>query len=170
MKYIVTVGNKRHIIEIKDTNEIFVNDRPITIDLESASGSNVHSMLIDGRSYLASVERTTEDWQVLLLGDLYSVNVVDERQERLAAASGGAGGASGEFKLKSPMPGLVVTVPVTEGQAVEEGDILIILESMKMQNELKSPMAGTVTKVRVKDGDSVEGSQLMVIVTAETEE
>ncbi len=165
MKYIVNVANKRHVVEINETGEILLDDRPISIDMQSTPGDSIHSLLIDGRSYLASVERTEEDWQVLLLGDLYSVQVIDERQERLAASGGAGAGASGEFKLKSPMPGLVVTVPVSEGQTVAEGDILVILESMKMQNELKSPMDGIVSKVKVSDGDSVEGSQLMIVVT-----
>jgi len=50
----------------------------------------------------------------------------------------------------------VVTVPVTDGQNVAKGEVLIVLESMKMQNELKSPRPGTVSRVRVKPGDSVE--------------
>jgi biotin carboxyl carrier protein len=63
------------------------------------------------------------------------------------------------------MPGLVVSVPVTEGQAVNKGDILVILESMKMQNELKSLRAGTVTRVKTKGGDSVEQNQVLVTVS-----
>ena len=64
------------------------------------------------------------------------------------------------------MPGLIVTVPVSEGQAVQKGDILIILESMKMQNELKCPIEGTVPRVRVKAGESVEHNQVLLSVMA----
>ncbi|UCH60339.1 MAG: acetyl-CoA carboxylase biotin carboxyl carrier protein subunit, partial [Anaerolineales bacterium] len=63
-----------------------------------------------------------------------------------------------------PMPGLVVSIPVREGQQIEKGDVLVILESMKMQNELKSPRAGTVARVRIENGDSVEQRQTLLSV------
>ena len=75
-----------------------------------------------------------------------------------------AAAASGEFNLKAPMPGLIVAVPVAEGQPVKKGDNLVILESMKMQNELKSSREGVVTRVKVKAGDSVEQNQTLVTV------
>ena len=62
------------------------------------------------------------------------------------------------------MPGLVIAVPVEEGQPVEKGDVLLILESMKMQNELKSPRAGKVSRVRVAPGDRVEQKQTLLSV------
>jgi biotin carboxyl carrier protein len=71
---------------------------------------------------------------------------------------------SGEFHLKAPMPGLVVAVPVEEGQQVKKGQVLVILESMKMQNELKSPRDGTVARIRVRAGESVEQKQALLSV------
>ena len=62
------------------------------------------------------------------------------------------------------MPGLIVTVPVSEGQTVDQGDVLLILESMKMQNELKSPRSGKVSRVRVKPGDSMEQRDTLLSV------
>jgi biotin carboxyl carrier protein len=68
----------------------------------------------------------------------------------------------GEYTLKAPMPGLVVSVPVLEGQTVQRGDNLIILESMKMQNELKAPREGTIGRIRIKVGDSVDQNQSLL--------
>ena len=62
------------------------------------------------------------------------------------------------------MPGLIVKIPVSEGQEVKKGDVLVILESMKMQNELKSPRDGKVTRIQVKPGDSVEQRQTILSV------
>lgn len=70
----------------------------------------------------------------------------------------------GEFQLKAPMPGLVVSVLVNEGDAVEKGQVLVVLESMKMQNELKAPRPGTVGRVRVKAGETVEQKQTLLSV------
>jgi biotin carboxyl carrier protein len=60
------------------------------------------------------------------------------------------------------MPGLVVAVPVEEGQLVARGDALVILESMKMQNELKAPRQGTVAQVRIRPGERVELNQVLM--------
>jgi biotin carboxyl carrier protein len=71
----------------------------------------------------------------------------------------------GEFTLAAPMPGMVVAIPVEVGQSVEKGDNLIILESMKMQNELKAPRGGKVSGVRVSPGDSVDLNQVLLTLT-----
>jgi biotin carboxyl carrier protein len=71
---------------------------------------------------------------------------------------------TGEFLLKSPMPGLVVAIPVEEGQEVKKGQVLLILESMKMQNELKAPRDGVVHRIKVKTGETVEQRQTLLSV------
>ncbi len=81
-----------------------------------------------------------------------------------ATASGVGTAVSGTFYLKAPMPGLVVPCRFAEGQEVKKGDVLLILESMKMQNELKSPRNGTIGRIHVKAGDSVEQRQKMLSV------
>ena len=70
----------------------------------------------------------------------------------------------GEYLMRAPMPGLIVAIPVEEGQAVAKGDVLVILESMKMQNELRSPKEGVVSRIRVQEGDSVEQKTPMLSV------
>jgi biotin carboxyl carrier protein len=62
------------------------------------------------------------------------------------------------------MPGLVVKVPVLKDQVVAAGDVLLILESMKMQNELKAPQDGVVTEVLVVEGDNVEKRDILVVI------
>jgi biotin carboxyl carrier protein len=82
------------------------------------------------------------------------------------ADNGGFGGAGGEFgakdEISTPMPGKVVKVIVNEGDHVEAGQSLVIVESMKMENELKSPAAGEVVAVNFKDGDLVEPGQTII--------
>ena len=165
MKYATTLNGKTYLIEINDDRRIIVDGVEYAVDFDTVSGQPVYSLILDGHSYEAYVQETEDGWQVLLRGDLYTVNVEDEREKRLRAAAGSLmGQASGEFNLKAPMPGLIVAVPVSEGQVVKQGDILVILESMKMQNELKCPRDGTVTRVKVKEKDSVEQNQVLVTV------
>ena len=164
MKYITTIADREFEIEVIDERHIRVGDRLFEVDFESVSGQPVFSLILDGRSYESFVYPGDEDWQVLLRGRQYQVKVEDERERRLRAAAGGGVAETGEYLLKAPMPGLIVSVPVSEGQAVEKGQVMVILESMKMQNELKSPRAGTVGRVRVKPGESVEQKQTLLSI------
>lgn len=166
MKYTTTINDKTYQIEINEDHRITVDGVEHTVDFETISGQPVYSLLINGRSYEAYVNESEDDhaWQVIIGGGLYTAVVEDEREKRLRAQAGGVAAAGGEFQLKAPMPGLIVTVPVTEGQAVKQGDILVILESMKMQNELKCPRDGTITRLKARAGDSVEQNQVLLVV------
>lgn len=164
MKYVTTINDKTYSIEINDDKRVIVDGVEYAVDFESVSGQPVYSLLIDGRSYEAYVYESEDanDWQVLIRGDLFTAVVEDEREKRLRAAAGAVSTSGGEFNLKAPMPGLIVAVPVAEGQSVQKGDILVVLESMKMQNELKCSRDGKVTRVKVKAGDNVEYNQILV--------
>ncbi|HLC02429.1 MAG TPA: biotin/lipoyl-containing protein [Anaerolineales bacterium] len=162
MRYITTVDGETFEVEINSESEITVGGRRLQVDFQSVAGQPVYSLILDGQSYEAYVYPSDQGLDVLLLGQLYHIAVEDERQRRLRQASGMQISPSGELHLKAPMPGLIVAIPVIEGQQVNQGQDLVILESMKMQNELKAPREGTVTRVRVKPGDSVEQNQILV--------
>jgi len=164
MKYITTVEDKQFLIEIIDEKHVSVDGKIYEVDFESVSGQPVYSLIVDGRSHESYVAPGDHDWQVLIRGRLYPVTVEDEREKRLRSAAGGGVAETGEFHLRAPMPGLVVAILVTEGQAIKKGQVLLILESMKMQNELKSPRDGTVGRVRVKPGETVEQKQTLLSV------
>ena len=66
--------------------------------------------------------------------------------------------------LHAPMPGKVIKVDVAEGERVEEGQILLVLEAMKMEHSLRAPHPGTVREIRVSAGDQVEANQVLVVV------
>ena len=71
-------------------------------------------------------------------------------------------------EISAPMPGLIVGLSVEAGQTVQEGDSVLTLEAMKMENAIKSPVSGTVEAVHVRAGDSVEKKQLLVSFKKET--
>jgi biotin carboxyl carrier protein len=164
MKYISTVNDVEYTIEIIAEHRISVNGQVLQVDFNSVSGQLVYSLLVDGKSFEGFVYPGEENWEVLLMGQQFPVRVEDEREKRLRAAAGGEVSETGEFHLKAPMPGMVVSLLVEEGQEIEKGQVLLILESMKMQNELKAPRAGTVSRLRIKPGESVEQRQTLLSV------
>jgi biotin carboxyl carrier protein len=164
MKYITTVDGQEYNLEILDDQRLLINGVEYEVDFESLSGQPVYSLLINGKSFEGLVYSSENEWEVLLHGALYNIQVEDERERRLRVAAGSAAAEQSEFHLKAPMPGLVISVSVSEGQEVEKGEVLVILESMKMQNELKSPRPGRITRVRVTSGDSVDHKDTLLTV------
>jgi biotin carboxyl carrier protein len=164
MKYITTVEDKQFLIEIIDEKHVSVDGKVYEVDFESVSGQPVYSLIVDGKSHESYVAAGDNNWQVLLRGRLYPVIVEDEREKRLRSAAGEGVAETGEFHLRAPMPGLVVAILVEEGQQIKKGQVLLILESMKMQNELKAPRDGTMGRARVRAGETVEQKQTLLSV------
>lgn len=162
MKYVATTGDRSYEIEINSEHEVVVDGKRLPVDFQSVAGQPVYSLIVGGRSYEAYVHPSEEGLDVVLGGRLYHVAIEDERERRLRRATSGAVPRVGDYHLRAPMPGLVVAVPVAEGQKVERGDDLVILESMKMQNELKAPREGLVSHVRIRPGDRVDQNQILV--------
>ena len=164
MKYVTTVNEREYLIDILDEHHVNLDGQTYEVDFAMVGDQPVYSLLLDGKSYDAHVYLDEDTWQVMCHGAMYSAQVEDEREKRLRAALGGKVSGQEEFHLKAPMPGLVVSVPVSEGQVIEQGTVLLILESMKMQNELRAPRAGVVTRLRVRPGDRVEQKETMLSV------
>ena len=117
------------------------------------AGEEVYTVTVEGASYTVTVSNG---------GDLTGIAPVGGA----AAAAPAAGGApvTGGEPLAAPLAGNIFKVHATPGQAVQEGDLIIVLEAMKMETEVRAPKAGTIGSVNVKEGDSVAvGDTLLTI-------
>jgi biotin carboxyl carrier protein len=164
MKYVTTIDGREYIIDIIDEHHVSIDGLVYLVDFTPVGDQQVYSLVLNGHSFDAHVYPNENAWQVLFHGSLFTASVEDEREKRLRAALAGMVKEHEDFHLKAPMPGLVISVPVQEGQVIHKGDVLLILESMKMQNELRSPRDGKVTRLRVKAGDRVEQKETMLSV------
>ena len=167
MKYITIINDQQFEIEIGSDGQLTVNGEPREVDFLSL-GPSLYSVITDNHSLEVVIDGESGQYDVLMLGHLYEAQVLDERAMLMAQRRGGLGVSSGE--IHSPMPGLIVKVPVAVGQEVAQGETLIILESMKMQNELNSPISGMVESVQVTAGQTVDKGALLVIVKALTQD
>lgn len=163
MKYEVLAGDETYTVEIREGG-VWLNDEPVEVDFGALGERGLYSLLVNQESFEALVEQKDEHWRILLRGNLYEVQVMDERAQLLRSRAISLVPESGEVAITAPMPGLVVAVPVEIGQQVESGDNLVILESMKMENELKAPRAGRVERINVAAGDNVEQDQSLVVI------
>jgi biotin carboxyl carrier protein len=164
MKYVTTIEGHEYIVDILDEHRVSVDGITYHVDFMPIGDQPVYSLVVDGQSVDAHVYPNEDAWQVLFRGELFTATVEDEREKRLRAALAGKVAEHEDYHLKAPMPGMVVSIPVHEGQMIHKGDVLVVLESMKMQNELRSPRDGKVVRVRVRIGDRVELKETMLSV------
>lgn len=168
-RYVVSVAGKEHMVVV-GAGRVEVDGREFKASLAVAGSLTVPggsavgvSLLLDGAAHgLAARSVSSGTWELESAGRAFRAEVLDERAARIRRLSGSAGGAGGAPALKAPMPGLVVRVAVENGQAVEVGAPVVIVEAMKMENELRAPAAAQVSKVRVAAGDAVEKDQVLV--------
>jgi biotin carboxyl carrier protein len=164
MKYVTIVTNCQFTIDINQAGQVTVDGQVINVDMQQMQDTTMYSMIIDGKSHDVRMNEGDGVYITQIGGEIFEVVVEDERTRRLAGLKSGPATAAGEAILKASMPGVVVEVLVAEGQEVARGDIIIILESMKMQNEIKAPRDGKVHLVRVSAGDKVEQNAVMVTI------
>jgi len=146
------------------------DDGNISVELEDSKkhvefkklDDYLYSIIIDGKSHNLAVMKKGKEIQVFFQGNLFNFEAVSELEQ---ARGGGAGG--GANQISSPMPSRVVKLLKKEGDEVQEGDGVIVVEAMKMESELKAPLSGTVKEIKVSEGDTVEGGAVLVVLAAE---
>jgi len=166
MKYIAWIDNKQYEVEVELQNGLYLvslNGKKHRVDARKLADGSIYSMLIAGESYEADVRPDGEVINVSIHGESYRVSVTEELWAK-AATSAEAGPVRGAYELKAPMPGLVVQICVKEGQKVQEGEPLVVIEAMKMQNELSAQSAGTVKNILVKEQDAVDPDRVLLVI------
>jgi pyruvate carboxylase subunit B len=160
--YRALVGERSFDIQVSEDGQLTVNDATVQVGFERI-GEDSFLLLVDGQSLPVVIERAGDDTlRVTLNGRVTTVQVKDERAmllERFGLAD--MAGAK-EQEIRAPMPGLVLNVMVEEGQEVQEGDGLIVLEAMKMENELRAQADGVVAALHVAAGDAVGKNDLLL--------
>ncbi len=163
MKYVAIINEQRYEIEIDNAGGVLVNGEPRDVDFLNLGGS-LFSVITENRSFEAVIDDDEDKIAVMMTGRLFETQVLDERAMLMLQRRGALPVSSGE--VHAPMPGLIVDVTTLPGAAVARGDTVIILESMKMQNELKSPADGVVSAVYVEAGQAVDKNDLLVEIKA----
>jgi acetyl/propionyl-CoA carboxylase alpha subunit len=166
MKLTTLVNGTERQLELQNPGE---TSRTHAFSLDGLEGQadireihpGVYSILLGARSFEVKIEYGDNGYLVVVDGCRYEIAVRDPRKR----ARGGAGlVAAGPLKVAAPMPGKVVRVLVEEGQSVENGQGLVVVEAMKMQNEIKAPKAGVIKAVHVRQGGSVSAGQALLVV------
>ena len=163
MIYDVTVGGRSARVEI-----VADRDGGYRVSIGGGGGRTVRAGALgaaewwieeDGVRRTVAVHVEGETLSAQIGGHGVAGSVVDPRSRAVAAIGGRTEGA-----VITPMPGSVARVLATAGQAVTRGQILVVVEAMKMENEFRSPIDGVVAKVMVEAGRPVDANALLVVV------
>ena len=146
--------------------QILVDDHPVEIDADNLKAvtqvePGVYSVLLNGQSFQVRVISAQEGLSLEVNGRQFTAEVRDPRD---ASRKSRATLGTGRQNVNAHMPGKVVRVLVREGDAVEPGSGLVVVEAMKMQNEMKATRSGRVVEVRVRDGDTVVAGEALVVL------
>lgn len=163
MELIVLRDGEETRVEIEErgqTHHLRIGDRTYVVDSVDTNGS-VRSLVIQGRQFELSVRRqNASKYTVSHQGSIDEVQVLDPLTY-LAEQGSGRQRRDGPQQIQAYMPGRVVDILVAEGDSVQPGQGLIVLEAMKMENEIQAEHEGIVKSIFVTPGQPVEGGDLL---------
>ncbi len=163
MRYQVTVEGRTFDIEVTPDGQVWVNKQPLNVDLESIDGLPLYSLLVDHRSYEAHVEiEENGDQQVIVAGRPYRASMEGETQPPTKVIQPQE--VEGPAEISAPLPGWLVELRVAEGESVGEGDVVAVLESMKMHLELRSVRAGVVRSLIASADREVAQGEIIAVI------
>ncbi len=161
--YKATVNNRTFEVDLTGQS-ITLDGNEFQWDIHPVSEGYFHILYKD-KSYRAEVVKTemeTKTITVKINGRNYTVELKDKFDLLLEKMGMNQTLASKVKSIKAPMPGLIIDLKIKAGEVVNQGEPLLILEAMKMENIIKSPGEGTIKNVKVKKGDSVEKGQVLI--------
>lgn len=162
VKFIV-LGNKKYSVELSE-DSVKVNRAEKDIRVEEMT-HNRFEMLYKNRKHRAEIiEKKQNKYTVEINGNRYSFSIETPISYQRKVMLDKKSGASGKTVASAPMPGKILEVLVSPGQTVKEGEALVILEAMKMQNEILASKKGTVSEILIKNGDNVMKDDKLVVL------
>jgi len=164
MKIYISQKNKFaefEVIEKDGVLEISDGKRTKIVDLKQLD-NNHFSLIIDNQSSLIEARRGDREIRVVINQNEYIVPVLSERKKIEAEILGGTENVDTKREILAPMPGLILKIEVEEGQAIQAGQPLVIMEAMKMENEIRSQIEGKIQEVLIKENQKVEKNDLLL--------
>ncbi len=162
-RYQVIVDGSEYPVDVSPGGQPMIAGRSQSCEIRPV-GENIFSVTIDGQSHTVVAARLDGAYEVSCSGVQHNVEVNTERGRLLKKYATAASRGAKRAEIHAPMPAMVIRVQVAPGDEVKEGDGLVILEAMKMENEIKAQHAGRVKSVHVEKGKAVEKGELLILM------
>ena len=167
MRYHVTVRSRTYVIDV-DGGAVTVDGERLETHAAAIPGTPLLHLLLGKESWTVACQQLAgRRWALGAAGERVEVEVQDDRSKQIEALTGQSRKPAVGGAVKAPMPGLVVRVEVSQGEVVEAGQGLVVVEAMQMENELRASHKGIVEAVHVKAGDRVEKGTPLVTLSAQ---
>lgn len=164
MKYVIKDSQENALNIQFENDSIFLNGQVVDVDLKKLP-SNQYHIIDENLSYNIEVlefDFVSKVFKIKVNGNVIDLNLENELDVQLRDMGMSVSGSDEIDEIIAPMPGLVLKILVEEGQEVQKGDSMVILEAMKMENVIKSAGSGIVKKVLVNVQDAVEKNQVII--------
>jgi biotin carboxyl carrier protein len=159
----IEVAFNGHIVQKTGTTDyvIKINDNQHTLKILNINTRGIEFVLDSKFHTVKYLDAGTAQMKMVVDGTPYTVNMHHTLNEIVYKNSGGSDSSDAQIALHSQIPGKVVSVNVNEGDSVKKGDVVCVLESMKMQVSIKSHKDGTIRKIKVKPAASVAKNDIL---------
>ncbi len=169
MKFRTTVAGRTFRIEVDHEQLVWVDGRPLYVSLERLGGLPLYALTLVDNGYLLFVEREQEAYQVEVQGRTYVVQVVHELPQLEPRHPVDSAEPHRRISVRAPLAGRLLAIYVAVGDRVEAGQVVAVLESMKMQMEIRAPRGGVVEGVHLMPGTDVAQDASLVTIQTESD-
>jgi len=172
MRYHVSLRDRTYAVDLNGAT-VSVDGERLEAHWAQIPGTPLIHLLLGKESWTVACQPLDDAgrrWAMGAVGERLELDVQDDRSKQIEALTGQSRRPPASGVIRAPMPGLVVRVEVTIGQAVEAGAGLVVVEAMKMENELRAPQRGVVQQIHVSAGERVEKGMPLVTLSSQPSE
>ncbi len=163
-EFIVTIKNYKNKVSLNNGNQVTINEKTYDFELVQLINNKFSLRIGDSFFEVTGLHSNSNNFSVLVNGKSFDTLVLSELQEKARKLLEQKSKASFGTEIKAPMPGMLLKIKKNKGEEVQQGESVMILEAMKMENDLRSPVSGKIKDIYIKEGAPVEkGAKLFSI-------
>ncbi len=161
-EFVSRIDERKYLIKFSDNTHLLINEKEYEYSIRKISSDN-YILILNNKSYHCFItDIKNSSFELLINGQLKNVisnTLISDKAEELLNAQNKS--QSSAMIVKAPMPGLILKIKKQNGDYVERGETVMILEAMKMENEIRAPLSGHLTLNSVQEGRSVEKDTIL---------
>lgn len=163
-EFIVTIKENKNKVSLNNGNKVTINEKTYEYELVPLIKNKFSLRIGDHFFEVTGLHSNSNKFTVLIDGKIYETLVLSELQEKARKLLELKSKATFGTEIKAPMPGMLLKIKKNKGDEVHQGESIMILEAMKMENDLRSPVSGKIKDIFIKEGAPVEkGAKLFSI-------
>ena len=162
--FVVTLNDKKKTVSISGNSHILIDDQKIEYELILLN-SHTYLLKINDQFFEISVDKTGNGkYSLLIDGNQYETIIRSALQEKVSELLQQKNTIHTKTEVRAPMPGMILKIKKDINDKVKQGETILILEAMKMENDLRSPRSGILSEIMTKEGSAVEKGTVLFTI------